>query len=58
MLIASGVGGFLFDNWTYTGPFLLMAMINAGVLLFAIYVKLRYPVIDPTVLAAATRDDA
>ena len=58
MLIASGVGGFLFDNWMYTGPFLFMGMINAGVLLFAIYVKLRYPVIDPSVLAAATRDDA
>ena len=34
MLIASGVGGFLFDNWMYTGPFLFMGMINAGVLAF------------------------
>jgi len=44
MLIASGVGGFLFDRWMYTGPFLFMGMINAGVLLFAIYVKLKHPV--------------
>ncbi len=43
MLIASGVGGFLFDRWTYTGPFLFMGMINAGVLLFAIYVRLKHP---------------
>jgi MFS family permease len=44
MLIASGVGGFLFDRWMYTGPFLFMGMINAGVLLFAFYVKLKHPV--------------
>ncbi len=58
MLIASGVGGFLFDNWTYTGPFLFMGMINAGVLLLAIYVKLRHPVIDPAITAAATQEQA
>lgn len=56
MLLASGVGGFLFDNWMYTGPFLFMGMINAVVLLFAIYVRLRHPVVDLAVLAAATRD--
>ena len=56
MLIASGVGGFLFDNWMYTGPFLFMGVINAGVLLFAIMVKLKHPEVDPEVLAAATRD--
>jgi len=56
MLLASGVGGFLFDNWVYTGPFLFMGMINAVVLLFAIYVRLRHPVVDRAVLAAATRD--
>jgi MFS family permease len=56
MLIASGVGGFLFDNWMYTGPFLFMGMINGGVLLFAIYVRLRHPVIDESILDAATRD--
>ena len=43
MLLASGVGGYLFDNWTYTGPFLFMGIINAGVLLFAIYIKLSHP---------------
>lgn len=56
MLIASGVGGVLFDNWTYTGPFLLMGMINAGVLAFAIYVKLRHPIIATSITAAATQD--
>jgi MFS family permease len=43
MLLASGVGGYLFDNWTYTGPFLFMGLVNAAVLFFAIYVKLAYP---------------
>ena len=43
MRLASGVGGYLFDNWTYTGPFLFMGLINAAVLFFAIYVKLAYP---------------
>ena len=43
MLIASGVGGVLFDRWTYTGPFLLMGLINVLVLLFAIYVKIAHP---------------
>jgi len=43
MLLASGVGGYLFDNWMYTGPFLFMGIINAGVLLFAIYIKLAHP---------------
>ena len=57
MLIASGVGGFLFDNWTNTGPFLFMGIINAGVLLFAIYVKLKFPVIDQSVLRAARQDE-
>jgi hypothetical protein len=41
--LASGVGGYLFDNWTYTGPFLFMGLVNAAVLFFAIYVKLAYP---------------
>ena len=43
MLMASGVGGFLFDNWAYTGPFLFMGFVNAAVLLYAIYVKLAFP---------------
>ena len=43
MLLASGVGGILFDKWTYTGPFLFMGAINVLVLLFAIYVKLKHP---------------
>ena len=53
MLIAAGVGGYLFDHWTYTGPFLFMGIINGVVLLAAIYVKLRHPVIDPSILSAA-----
>ena len=48
MLLASGVGGYLFDNWTYTGPFLFMGLVNAAVLLFAIYVKLAHPDIPET----------
>ena len=42
MLMASGVGGFLFDRWTYTGPFLFMGLVNVAVLIFAIYVRLVY----------------
>ena len=53
MAIAAGVGGYLFDNWMYTGPFIFMGMVNAIVLLFAIYVKLKHPTPDPAVLAAA-----
>ena len=58
MAIAAGVGGYLFDNWTYTGPFLFMGMMNGLVLLFAIYVKLRHPVVDPAVLAAAGQEQS
>ena len=53
MAIAAGVGGYLFDNWMYTGPFVFMGMVNATVLLFAIYVKVKHPTPDPAVLAAA-----
>jgi MFS family permease len=58
MAIAAGVGGYLFDHWTYTGPFLFMAMMNGLVLLFAIYVKLRHPHADPAVLAAAGHEQS
>ena len=44
MLIASGIGGFLFDRWMYTGPFLFMGTINAGIFFFGIYVKLKRPI--------------
>lgn len=44
MLMASGVGGYLFDKWTYTGPFLLMGIVNACVLVFAIYVRVMHPI--------------
>jgi MFS family permease len=42
MLLASGIGGVLFDKWTYTGPFLFMGAINLLVLIFAIYVKSKH----------------
>lgn len=53
MAIAAGFGGYLFDNWMYTGPFLFMGAVNTAVLLFAIHVKLKHPMPDPQVLKAA-----
>jgi MFS family permease len=54
MLIATGVGGYLFDHWTYTGPYLFMGIANALVVIFAIYVKVRCPV-EKSLEAASTK---
>ena len=56
MLMAASVGGYLFDNWRYTGPFLFMGMVNGGVLILALFVKLRSPWVDPSVLKAAAEE--
>ena len=41
ILIATSVGGRVFDLWMPGGPFVLMGMINSLVLAFAIYVSLQ-----------------
>jgi MFS family permease len=52
MLIATGVGGYLFDHWTYTGPYLLMGVANSLVVIFAIYVKVKCPEEKPSEAAS------
>ena len=41
ILIASVVGGYLFDNWLKTGPFVFFGAISAMVCLWAISLRLR-----------------
>jgi hypothetical protein len=41
ILIATSLGGRLFDLWTPGGPYIQMGIINTGVLLFALYVRTR-----------------
>jgi len=43
ILVISKIGGYAFDHWTPGAPFLIMAMANAALLLFAIYVRVRTP---------------
>ncbi len=43
-LISTVLGGYLFDIWTKGGPFLMMGIGSTGILLFAIYVRVRYGV--------------
>lgn len=43
VILASWVGGQLFDHWSKTGPFTLMGALNAVALIWAIVVRLRTP---------------
>ena len=43
ILIASIVGGYLFDHWTMTGPFVFFGMISLVVLAWAVALRLRNP---------------
>lgn len=43
-LFSTVVGGYLFDMWTNGGPFLMMGIGSTGILLFAMYVRIRYGV--------------
>jgi hypothetical protein len=40
-LIATSIGGRLFDGWMPGGPFVQMGVINSIVLIAAIYVRLK-----------------
>ena len=42
VLINVKMAGVLFDNWMYQGPFLWMAVLNAVVCIWALYVRLRF----------------
>ncbi len=37
-----GLGGWLFDHWYHNAPFMMMGIINASVLLFAVFIRLKY----------------
>lgn len=54
-LISTVLGGYLFDIWTNGGPFLMMGFGSAGILLFAIYVRLRHPSTGGSNLLASAR---
>jgi MFS family permease len=41
-LVSTVLGGYLFDMWTNGGPFLMMGIGSTGILLFAIYVRVRH----------------
>ncbi len=40
-LAGSVLGGYLFDTWTYGGPFLMMGIFSLAVMLGALYVRFR-----------------
>jgi len=46
-LVGSVVGGYLFDLWTFGGPFLMMGMASGLVMIAAIGVRLRYGAAQP-----------
>ncbi|NND54007.1 MAG: MFS transporter [Gammaproteobacteria bacterium] len=41
-LVGSVMGGYLFDTWSYGGPFIMMGFASLLVMLGAIWVRLRY----------------
>lgn len=41
-LVGSVGGGYLFDTWSYGGPFIMMGIASFVVMLGALYVRLRY----------------
>jgi MFS family permease len=43
IIVATGIGGWLFDNWMYAGPFVLVGAANAVIVVLAIMVRLKSP---------------
>ncbi len=43
IMIATGVGGWLFDNWMYAGPFVLVGAANLVIVAAALLVRLKSP---------------
>ena len=41
-LVATVLGGYLFDMWTAGGPFLMMGIGSTLIFVFAIFVRTRY----------------
>jgi MFS family permease len=52
-LVSTVLGGYLFDIWTRGGPFLMMGIGSCGILLFAIYVRLKHGALAATPSAKA-----
>ena len=48
IIIATGIGGWLFDNWMYAGPFVLVGLANAVIVILAIIIRLKSPGDMPT----------
>ena len=48
IIIAMAVGGWLFDNWRYAGPFVMIGAANAVILALAVIVRLRSPGLTQT----------
>jgi len=44
IIVTNQAAGYLFDNWSYQGPFLFMAMLNALMLIWALAVRRLPPV--------------
>jgi len=53
IMIATGVGGWLFDHWMYAGPFVLVGVANAVIVVLAIIVRLKSPGMMPAGRIAA-----
>ena len=41
IILTNKAAGYLFDNWSYQGPFIFMALLNCSMLLWAVSVRLR-----------------
>jgi len=52
VLVGTVLGGYLFDVWTNGGPFLMMGIGSAAILIYSIYVRVRYGAVEPTVKQA------
>jgi len=52
IMIATGVGGWLFDNWMYAGPFVLVGLANGVIVMLAIIIRLRSPGATPAARSA------
>ncbi len=53
ILAISKVGGYAYDEWMPGAPFVIMALVNAVLLLFAIYVRLRPASVPESILTAS-----
>ena len=47
IIIATGVGGWLFDTWMYAGPFIMVGLANGVIVALSLLVRLRSPGVVP-----------